>query len=72
MFSTLRGFKCQFIRLRIQENRKTLLAFKRLPILLSVALILNLSHTPLPQAAPKAQFSIVYTNDVMGEVEPCG
>jgi len=23
-------------------------------------------------AAPKAQFSIVYSNDVMGEVEPCG
>jgi len=22
--------------------------------------------------APKTQFSIIYTNDVMGEVEPCG
>ncbi len=24
------------------------------------------------EASPKTQFSIVYTNDVMGEVEPCG
>ncbi len=24
------------------------------------------------QGAPKTRFSIVYTNDVMGEVEPCG
>lgn len=72
MFSTLLVFKCQFIRLKIRENRKTLSEFKRLLILLFVALILNLSHPPLPQAAPKVQFSIVYTNDVMGEVEPCG
>jgi len=50
----------------------TLLEFKGLLILLSVGLILNLSHTSLPQAAPKVQFSVVYTNDVMGEVEPCG
>ena len=72
MFSTLLDFKCQFIRLRIQENRKTSLEFKRLPLLLSLSLILNLSHTPRLQAASKVQFSITYTNDVMGEVEPCG
>ena len=34
--------------------------------------MLNISFTPLLQGAPKVQFSIVYTNDVMGEVEPCG
>jgi len=27
---------------------------------------------PLAQGALKTQFSIIYTNDVMGEVEPCG
>ena len=45
---------------------------KRLFFLLFAALVLNLFHNPLLQAAPKVQFSIVYTNDVMGEVEPCG
>ena len=34
--------------------------------------ILILSQTSPLQAATKIQFSIVYTNDVMGEVEPCG
>jgi hypothetical protein len=28
--------------------------------------------TPLTQGASKVEFRIVYTNDVMGEVEPCG
>ncbi len=41
-------------------------------ILLIVVLILNLLPESTLQAAPKVQFSIVYTNDVMGEVEPCG
>ena len=35
-------------------------------------LILNLSSLVPVQGAPKTQFSILYTNDVMGEVEPCG
>jgi hypothetical protein len=30
-----------------------------------------LSFTSL-EAKPKVEFSIVYSNDVMGEVEPCG
>ena len=72
MFNTFLDFKCEFIRLRVQEDRKTSLELKRLPLLLSLALILNLSHTPRLQAASKVQFSIIYTNDVMGEVEPCG
>ena len=40
--------------------------------LLILTLILTLSQHPLAQAKPKNQFSILYTNDVMGEVEPCG
>jgi hypothetical protein len=34
-------------------------------------MIILYTDPPL-SAAPKAQFSIIYTNDVMGEVEPCG
>jgi hypothetical protein len=49
-----------------------LLKFKRLLILLSTIFILNLFYYSLICATPKTQFSIVYTNDVMGEVEPCG
>jgi len=48
------------------------LRFKRLSAILVTVLIPNLSHGPLLQASSKAQFSILYTNDVMGEVEPCG
>ena len=40
--------------------------------LLISTLILMLSQSPLVLAKPKNQFSIVYTNDVMGEIEPCG
>ncbi len=49
-----------------------LLKFKKVLILLIPFLILNLFDTNLLLGAPKVQFSIVYTNDVMGEVEPCG
>jgi hypothetical protein len=31
-----------------------------------------LYYDPPLSATPKFQFSIIYTNDVMGEVEPCG
>jgi hypothetical protein len=41
-------------------------------VLLTGGLILNFLCPPFLQAAPRVQFSIVYTNDVMGEVEPCG
>ena len=40
--------------------------------LLISTLILILSQGPLAQAQAKNQFGIVYSNDVMGEVEPCG
>lgn len=35
-------------------------------------LIPNLTFTSMAQSASKVQFSLVYTNDVLGEVEPCG
>ncbi len=37
-----------------------------------VGLVIVRSYVPLTHAAPKVEFSIIYTNDVMGEVEPCG
>lgn len=40
--------------------------------LIFIILVLILFINKSIQAAPKAQFSILYTNDVMGEVEPCG
>jgi len=58
--------------MKINGKGRVLLKSKRLFFLLFAALILNLFVYPLNQAAPKVQFSIVYTNDVMGEVEPCG
>ena len=36
------------------------------------SLMFNLSVSSLSFSSPRAQFSILYTNDVMGEVEPCG
>jgi hypothetical protein len=43
---------------------------KAFPLFVAIS-ILDPSFTPL-LGAPKVQFTIVYTNDVMGEVEPCG
>jgi len=47
------------------------LKFKREFIFFIPILILLFCPSFL-RAAPKVQFTIVYTNDVMGEVEPCG
>ena len=58
--------------MKINGKRRVLLKSKKLFFLFFAALLLNLFHHPFLQAAPKVQFSIVYTNDVMGEVEPCG
>lgn len=44
----------------------------RVFVFLTTILILNLFHAPFLPGAPKTHFCIVYTNDVMGEVEPCG
>jgi len=35
-------------------------------------LISSLTFTSIGQSGSKVQFSLVYTNDVLGEVEPCG
>ncbi len=40
--------------------------------LFASALLLSFLSSLESQASPKVQFSIIYTNDVMGEVEPCG
>jgi len=37
-----------------------------------VILISNLTFTSIAQSASKVQFSLIYSNDVLGEVEPCG
>jgi hypothetical protein len=44
---------------------------KVLPLLISLFILILPQPCP-PLAAAKIQFSILYTNDVMGEVEPCG
>ena len=48
------------------------LRFTRIFTLGLVNLIITLFGPSLSFPSPKAQFSILYTNDVMGEVEPCG
>lgn len=42
------------------------------PILFIFIFLFNLHWTPITHGASKTHFCIVYTNDVMGEVEPCG
>ena len=59
----------RFVRL---DKKRMILKSKRLPTLFILILILNFSHASLLQALSKTQFTIVYSNDVMGEVEPCG
>jgi hypothetical protein len=44
---------------------------KLFPLFIGI-LISILTFTPIAESAPKVQFSLVYTNDVLGEVEPCG
>jgi hypothetical protein len=58
--------------LNFRNKIEELMRFKEFLVLLSAILILNFSHIPFLRAAPRVQFSIVFTNDVMGEVEPCG
>jgi hypothetical protein len=54
------------------EKRSERLKSARILILGVASLLFNLSVSSLSFSSPKAQFSIVYSNDVMGEVEPCG
>ena len=46
--------------------------FTRIFMIGVASLMFNLSVSPLSFSSPRAQFSILYTNDVMGEIEPCG
>ena len=48
------------------------LRFTKIFLLGVASLAFNLSASSLSFSSPKTQFSILYTNDVMGEVEPCG
>jgi hypothetical protein len=41
-------------------------------IILALLTIGLLAIPPYAWGASKTQFGLVYTNDVMGEVEPCG
>jgi hypothetical protein len=61
-----------FSELFWQGQWRKSLEIKRPLFFLSAALIIILYTGPAISWAAKAQFSIVYTNDVMGEVEPCG
>ncbi len=54
------------------KNGGIFLRYKGTLGLLILAWIMTLLNGSSLQAAPKARFSIVYSNDVMGEVEPCG
>jgi hypothetical protein len=48
------------------------LKYRRILTLITIGLIVTQLYVPLAWGAPKTHFCIVYTNDVMGEVEPCG
>ena len=64
--------KKRLVKQEIFFKKGVLLKLKKGHFLLISTLILLLSQDPLAQAKPKNEFSIIYTNDVMGEVEPCG
>jgi hypothetical protein len=53
-------------------GRRNPLKCKRLFFSLIVTLVITFYDHPPLLSTPKVQFSIIYTNDVMGEVEPCG
>lgn len=50
-------------KMRLDLKHRLLLA------LLTIGLLIIPSNA---SGAPKTRFNILYTNDVMGEVEPCG
>jgi hypothetical protein len=56
----------------MERRRGAVMQWKRISTLLWAALIVGLAEHGITVAAPKLQFNIVYTNDMMGEVEPCG
>ena len=48
------------------------LKFTKIFMLGVAGLAFHLSVPSPSFSSPKTQFSILYTNDVMGEIEPCG
>ncbi len=40
--------------------------------LLLLTLLSSMAAPPHADGSPKIQITLLYTNDVMGEVEPCG
>ena len=53
-------------------KKENVLKLKIILILPLLVFLLNMSFPSSLRAAPKVQFTLIYTNDVMGEVEPCG
>jgi hypothetical protein len=58
--------------LGISIKRRVTLKYRRILTFVIFGLFMTQCYVPFAQAASRVQFSIVYTNDVMGEVEPCG
>jgi uncharacterized protein YceK len=50
--------------------RKTL--WQNVAIILAILLVLAGITSCSRHVAPKAEFTVIYSNDVLGETEPCG
>jgi len=62
----------RFVKFIQRMRKENLLKSKLILILLLPVSLLNMSYPPSTHCEPKVQFTLMYTNDVMGEVEPCG
>ena len=62
----------RFVKFIRRMRKEKALKSKIILILLLPVFLLNMSFPSSIHAAPKVQFTLIYTNDVMGEVEPCG
>ena len=56
----------------LEKKEGAILKVQRILITMISTVIFTLSSVHSVKATTTTQFSIVYTNDVMGEVEPCG
>ncbi len=64
--------KGRFVKFIQRMRNANALKSKIILILLLPAFLLAMSFPSSNHAAPKIQFTLIYTNDMMGEVEPCG
>ena len=62
----------RFVKFIRRMRKEKALKSKIILILLLPVFLLNMNFPSSTHAAPKVQFTLIYTNDVMGEVEPCG